>query len=149
MLPENNPTTYRKHPTIRATHPFYACWYNIYQRCKDPNHPSFSRYGGRGITVCVRWEIFQNFYEDMFSGWRKGLEIERIDNDAGYSTKNCTWATRKQQLRNTSVTKLTAADVEQIRLLRQQGWYHKTIAAKFGVSQSHITRILNRQKWND
>lgn len=138
----------RKHPTIRATHPFYACWYNMLQRCQNGRNVSYSSYGGRGITVCDRWQEFQNFYDDMFDGWQKGLELERRDNNAGYSPENCLWADRKTQCRNTSATKLKAEDVARIRELAAKGAMQKTLATYYGVSRSHISRIVSGEKWD-
>lgn len=82
-----------------ASPPTYNTWVNITQRCSNPNVPSWKHYGGRGITVCERWQDFANFLADM--GERpEGLSIERIDNDAGYSPENCVWADQKAQTRN-------------------------------------------------
>lgn len=79
----------------------YSVWCSMINRCTNPKASRYARYGGRGIKVCKRWQKFVNFYADMGDG-QKGLTLERIDNDKGYSKGNCCWATRKQQQENTS-----------------------------------------------
>jgi len=44
--------------------PEYISWYSMRQRCKNPNHFAYKDYGGRGITICERWESFENFLKD-------------------------------------------------------------------------------------
>ncbi len=34
-------------------------------RCLNSNHKFYCYYGGRGITVCKRWDSFKNFLADM------------------------------------------------------------------------------------
>lgn len=71
-------------------------WSDMCWRCKNSNHKAYKNYGARGITVCERWKIYQNFVDDM-APRPKGLMLDRIDNDKGYSPENCHWVTRKQQ----------------------------------------------------
>lgn len=88
----------------RATHgktltPEYKVWQGMRQRCENSNDKSFDDYGGRGITVCDRWQSFENFFEDM--GKRPaGFSIERKNVNLGYSSENCVWATSKEQNAN-------------------------------------------------
>lgn len=78
----------------------YKTWKAMKARCHNPKSESYYKYGARGIYVCDRWRYsFPAFLADM--GERpEGLEIDRIDNDAGYYRDNCRWTTRKQNARN-------------------------------------------------
>ena len=84
-------------------HPLYAIWSGMITRTTNTKHKHFKDYGGKGITVCERWLIFINFYNDMVSTWTKGLSIDRKDNNLGYYPENCRWANNTIQSRNTRI----------------------------------------------
>lgn len=54
-------------------HPLYPTWQMMKQRCYNPNHDAFKRYGQRGITVCREWDDYQTFENwALINKWQKG-----------------------------------------------------------------------------
>jgi hypothetical protein len=84
--------------------PEYRSWKGMIARCTNQKHISYRGYGGRGITVCDRWQYGENgksgiecFYEDMPPHPGAGYSLDRIDNDGSYNKSNCKWSTRSEQ----------------------------------------------------
>jgi hypothetical protein len=70
------------------------------RRCTKSKASDYGRYGGRGITVCDRWMVFNNFIEDMGPRPTSEHSLERDNNDRGYEPANCRWATAIEQANN-------------------------------------------------
>ena len=81
-------------------HPLYMTWCDMLARCTNENDPGYKNYGSRGISVCERWEHFENFAADVFDTYREGLSFDRIDNEQGYNPSNCAWRSRSDQCVN-------------------------------------------------
>lgn len=80
--------------------PEYRAWHAMRQRCYHPSQPHYSRYGGRGIVVCERWQVFANFLADMGLRPSPRHSLDRINNSGNYEPGNCRWATLVEQCRN-------------------------------------------------
>lgn len=85
--------------------PLYYIWAGMRDRCNNKNSKFYKYYGARGITVCKRWNKFENFYMDMHPR-PLGLTIDRINNNRGYSPKNCRWVEQRAQVENRRTTRL-------------------------------------------
>lgn len=85
-----------------SKHPLYTVLRSMRARCLNPNHMQYHNYGGRGITICQEWlDDFKAFYDwSMANGWKKGLQIDRIDNDGNYCPENTKFSTPKENSRN-------------------------------------------------
>lgn len=120
--------------------PTWVSWRSMKQRCNVPGANGYARYGGRGITVCERWNAsFAAFLEDM--GERpRGTTLDRIDNSKGYEPGNCRWTTVKEQQRNQRGNRLLTYRGETKCLTA----WAETVGAANGIGYSALNHRINR-----
>lgn len=87
--------------------PLYTIFHSMKGRCYNTNSASYKNYGGRGIKICEEWlNNFELFYHwAINNGWRKGLEIDRINVNGNYCPNNCRFVPRILNARNTTKNK--------------------------------------------
>lgn len=91
----------------------YWAWKSMKQRTQNPNCKAYKNYGGRGIKTCDEWQSFEPFCNWALSnGYKVGLDLDRKNNDKGYSPDNCRWVTRQENVNNRRVTILLTVNGE-------------------------------------
>lgn len=92
----------------RRASPLYQVWFSMKRRCANVQE---KRYGGRGISVCDEWLDFWDFHNwSIDNGYKKGLQIDRIDNNGNYCPNNCRFADCKTNQRNKSTNSIFEID---------------------------------------
>lgn len=131
--------THTKHGLYK--HPLYAQWRDMKDRCNNSNLIWYYRYGGRGIKVCEEWSSsVLSFYNwAMDNNWKRGLSIDRIDNDGNYEPSNCRWSTASQQARNTRRNVIIEYKGKKFCLA--------DLCNQFNLNYSTIHNRINRLGW--
>lgn len=81
-------------------HPLYHVWSSMKYRCSTDKSYG-ENWKGRGISVCDEWKTFMPFYNwAIKSGYKKGLVLDRIDNNGNYTPFNCRFTTYSIQNKN-------------------------------------------------
>jgi DNA-binding transcriptional regulator YiaG len=119
-------------------------------RCYNPNDRSFKHYGGRGIKICEEWRNDYRLFEiwALKNGYKKGLQIDRKNNDGDYEPGNCKFSTSTENNRNKRNTIMNQESVKKLRQIRQKTNYtQKQIAKMFGISTSLVRDIVSGKLW--
>lgn len=127
---ENKPPVMVRHGMARSK--LYRVWVAMRQRCNNPNDQNFARYGGRGIKVAAEWDDFETFATwARNNGYVEGLvDLDREDNDKGYSPENCRFISHKDNLKNTHRKVHTVIDGVDMPL--------SDVAEKYGLPYNRI-----------
>lgn len=133
----------------------HRIWCNMKTRCTNPKATGYNRYGGRGVTICDRWQSFENFLEDM-GECPSGMSLDRYPNRSGnYDPDNCRWATRQEQGENRDSTRRLEAFGE-IKTVREWmddprcvaglGTFNYRIVRGWAIEDA-LTRPVRRRGW--
>lgn len=120
----------------------------MHDRCTRPANPQFKNYGGRGISVCERWNDYKTFAEDMGERPSPSHSIDRINVNKGYEPDNCRWATRKEQQRNKRhrvFVTIEGVEFRAIELAEQSGLKTDTIIAR-AASGLPLSEVLSPRR---
>lgn len=134
----------------RCATPEYRSWQMMKNRCLNPRAGDYRYYGGRGITLCERWMIYDNFIADMGRKTTPLHTLDRKNVNKNYTKSNCRWATRAEQSQNRTDTRFNVTSVRRIRQLYASGCYYQyEIAAMFETSQAAISQITRGDTWKE
>jgi len=139
--------------------PEYVAWRSMIQRCTQPGTASYDSYGGRGITICERWqgdEGFEHFLHDLGPKPSKNFSLDRIDNDGNYAPENVCWVKRELNIAESTlrlieidgVTKHLAQWVRECGISLQT-FYHRTKVRGWDVTRALTTPPANNKKANN
>lgn len=131
----------------------YAVWSGMKRRCFNPSDANYSRYGGRGITVCKEWQdSFEAFWSYMGDP-PKGMSIDRVDVNGNYEPGNVRWATNKQQMRNRRCNRWLVVDGVKMTLSQAADELGKIKAegiakriGKYGMSHEEAVKLPSMRK---
>jgi hypothetical protein len=125
----------------------YKVWAGMKKRCSTPSMTAYKYYGGRGISVCERWNSFDNFLADM-GETPEGMSLDRIDSDGNYEPLNCRWASPKAQARNRRNAVRVTAFGETLTLpewVEKTGLSYRTIYGRLRVGTD--PELALSRKW--
>lgn len=126
----------------------YRAWQNMRNRVLNPNAEDYAYYGGRGIKITPRWDLFVNFLEDMGRRPTPLHTVDRKNVNGNYCKANCRWATREQQSQNRTDTRFSREKVKKIRELYATGSYRQIdLARMYGSTQAAISQITRNVAW--
>lgn len=127
----------------------YRVWAGLIQRCTNPRTKNWKRYGGRGISVCDEWRNnYETFREwALASGYAKGLQIDRIDNNGNYESSNCRFTSAKVNTRNREVCVMNEALVEEMRAQVRAGASITSVASANGLKYETARKAIKGETW--
>jgi hypothetical protein len=158
----------KKKNTNFLTHGFskeklYNVWCGIKRRCYNKKQESYIHYGAKGITMCNEWrdsyEVFREFA--LNSGYKEGLEIDRINPEGNYEPSNCQFITKTENIKRATIgiarsfeykekislskLKLTVEEIDDLIECAISGLFKNSELSKAANIDRHVlTRIVKK-----
>lgn len=129
--------------------PEYDAWKTMMSRCYSKKNKKYPNYGGRGIRVCDRWHVVENFLRDMGARPSSDLSIDRRDNDGHYEPLNCHWATEMQQVRNRRVTVMNVNLARDLKDAKARGERVSHWARTHGINIGTAFAVTRGITWKE
>lgn len=87
-----------KKKEFRKKFPWKQTLVYINQRCNNPNHPKYDRYGGRGIECRITEQELEYIWFRDEAYLLKQPSIDRKDNDDHYEYPNCQYIEKLENM---------------------------------------------------
>lgn len=117
-------------------------WASMHARCKI-TWPHKEFYFDKDIRVCDEWKDFLTFKTwAVENGFDQSLELDRRDNDKGYSPDNCRWITHIENNLNRSNTTYVYYNGERLPLAK--------VCSDLALSKADYRNVRDRvsRGWN-
>lgn len=133
---ESELTSARNYRHGAGLHESKGVYYAMLARCNNVNHKNYKHYGGRGIKVCEEWQSNMKKFTDWAdkNGYKKGLQLDSINNDGDYEPSNCRFITAKENHRNMRSTVFFKGEVLADmfdRLSKSSGVKRQTLVSRY------------------
>ena len=127
----------------------YNIWKGMKTRCYDYKYKKYNSYKKKNIKVCKEWlHSYDCFHEWVIShNYKKGLQLDRINNNGDYESSNCRFVTNKINCRNRN-NKLNLEKAKEIRELFKSKMFSKASLGRiYNVSSTTITDVVKNKIW--
>lgn len=133
--------------------------------------PHIGKDGYSRITLKQNGKELRKYHHRLvLEAWDQNRDVEKTDCNhingikSDNRPENLEWVSRVENMRhahdvlgrrrngrgeNAFFTKIKRKDAEEMRAMRAKGFLYREIAAKWGMDESWVWRVVNRHAWND
>lgn len=119
---------------FRLSHPWYDSYLSARQRCNNPKHPSYPRYGAKGIKFLLSKEDMRRLWTRSKASQLISPSLHRINSSGDYVLSNCRFIELAEHSRKSAMerwarikkatkTKTWKTTAKEIQASRQSGNY--------------------------